>query len=151
MQEFKFSYKFIRIAPRKVRLVTNFAKSFSPAEALTQLKFLNKDAAKPVYELIASAVNSCKVNNNIDIKDLRIKSLTCDGGPTLKRRQFKSRGRASLIHKRSSHINLVLESVKTEVEKKLKPIKAKIKNTEKAIDKKPTQAKTVKNKKVKKN
>lgn len=150
MQEFKFSYNFIRIAPRKVRLITNFVKSLTPAEALPQLKFLNKDAALPVYELIASAVASCKKNNNIDIKDLKIKSLTCDGGPTLKRRHFKSRGRASLIHKRSSHIKLVLvstiEDKKTKAEK---PIKPKLNKTVKKIDNSKS-AKTVTNKKVNK-
>lgn len=150
MQEFRFSYNFIRIAPRKVRLVTNFAKSLTPAEALVQLKFLNKDAAKPVYELIASAVASCKNIQGIDVNDLRIKSLTCDGGPTLKRRQFKSRGRASLIHKRSSHIKLVLENTKIEKPKAVKPIKPKKQTTDKTVNKTPNKAKTVKNKKVKK-
>jgi len=111
MQEYKFSHKFVRMAPRKVRLLTNLVKTLSPAEALDQLRFYRKSAATPVFELLKSAIASCKNDHQLDINDIAIKSFTCDGGPTLKRRHFKSRGRTNLIHKRTSHINLVLASM----------------------------------------
>lgn len=107
--KYKYSYKFVRMAPRKVRLITNLVKDMSPQEALDQLKFNSKYASTPVYELIKSATSSLK-NKNINIEDIKIYALTCDEGPTLKRRQYKSRGRAVEIKKRTSHINLVLES-----------------------------------------
>lgn len=97
------------MAPRKIRLITNLAKSMSISEALIQLKFVPKTAAKPVYEILKSAVASCK-NQNVDINNLKIFSMTCDSGPVLKRRRFKSRGRATPIKKRTSHINLTLIS-----------------------------------------
>lgn len=105
--KYNFKYKFIRIAPRKIRLVTNLVKNMPLDEALIQSKFIQKSSAKPVYEILKSAVASCKIQN-IDIKELKISSFTCDSGPVLKRRRFKSRGRAVPIKKRTSHINLTL-------------------------------------------
>ena len=128
--KYKYSYKFIRMAPRKVRLITNLAKDMSPNEALNQLKFSNKAASKPVYELIKSAVASLK-NKNIDENTLKILSLTCDGGPTLRRRQFKSRGRTNQIKKRTSHIILVIESEYIKKKnKKQQKLKSKTEKTE---------------------
>ena len=106
--EYKFSYKFIHIAPRKLRLITNLIKDMNISDAMIQLKFISKDAAKPVYELLKSAISSCK-EKNITLNDLKMKLLTCDGGPTLKHRHYKSRGRALMIKKRTSHLNLILE------------------------------------------
>lgn len=105
--EYKYSYKFVRMAPRKVRLVTNLVKNLSLKEALKQLKFNKKRAANPVYELLKSAQASQKETNR-DQQNLNIKTLTCDEGPTLKRRRYKSRGRAVSIKKRTSHIMLIL-------------------------------------------
>lgn len=107
--KYNYSYNFIRMAPRKVRLITNLVKDMSPNEALSQLKFSDKAASVPVYELIKSAIASLK-DRNISEDKVKIVSLTCDGGPTLKRRVYKSRGRADEIKKRTTHIKLVIET-----------------------------------------
>ena len=141
--EYSFKYKFVKIAPRKIRLITNLVKNMLPNEALAQLRFLNKDAAIPVYELLKSAMASCK-NDNVDIDNLFIKRFTCDGGPALKRRRYKSRGRAAMIKKHSSHISLVLaikeaSKPKSKATVAPKPIKKEVpkepnKTTENNID-----------------
>ena len=108
------------MAPRKIRLVTNLVKNMTPADALAQLKFLPKYAALPVYELLKSAMASCK-ENNLEMDNVYIKSFTCDAGPALKRRRFKSRGRTHGIKKRMSHINLLIaekEASKTKLQPK---------------------------------
>ncbi len=121
--QYIYKYKFVRMAPRKVRLITELVKSMSITDALNELKYSNKSAAIPVSELINSAYVSLKTKN-IQIENITIVSLTCDQGPSLKRRRYKSRGRAVGIKKRLSHITLVL-STKDKPKKAIKKVAKK--------------------------
>lgn len=80
--------------------------------ALEQLKFSSKNAALPLSKLINSAVANAIHNFNLDKDSLFIKTLTVDGGPVLDRFRPRAYGSPSSIHKRTSHINIILEERK---------------------------------------
>lgn len=103
--------QYLRQSPRKVRLVANAIRGRSAAEALTQLRFLPKRAALPVEKLLKSAIANAKHNFQLDEKNLRVKTILVDAGPSLKRFRARAFGRAAPLHKRTSHISLVLDEV----------------------------------------
>jgi large subunit ribosomal protein L22 len=100
--------KFIRMSPRKVRLVTNMIVGSTIDVARTQLNFLNKAAALPVLKALNSAVANAVNNFKLDEKSLRIKAATADQGPTLKRWRARAMGRAAPIKKRTTHITIIV-------------------------------------------
>ncbi|MBU0531384.1 MAG: 50S ribosomal protein L22 [Candidatus Uhrbacteria bacterium] len=118
--EVKASAKFIRMSPRKVRLVVDVVRGLPVAKAQAQLKFMNKAAARPVLKLINSAVANAEHNFNLKAENLVVKTITADGGPTLHRWKPRAHGRASAIRKRTSHINVVLDELEA---KKVPPTK----------------------------
>ena len=99
----------IRMSPRKVRLVVDLVRGLAVNEAETQLKFLRKDAARPVLKLIRSAVANAEHNFKQPTETLYIKRITVDGGPVLSRWRPRAFGRATPIRKRSSHITVILD------------------------------------------
>jgi len=105
--EVKAKGKFIRTAPRKVRQVCNLIRGKKLKEAIEQLKFLNKQAAFDVLTVLKSAAANAKQK---DLKEdvLLVKNIFCDAGPAFKRTLLHSRGRASQIKKRMSHITVIL-------------------------------------------
>lgn len=107
--EVKAVTRYVRIAPRKVRLVTELVKGKSAEEALTILKFLPKKAAGLVSKTLQSAVANAEQNPNIDVDTLYIKRIFVDGGPSMKRWRARAMGRATRIVKRSSHITIILD------------------------------------------
>lgn len=96
--------RFIRMSPRKVRLVAGLVRGKDVSAAVAQLKFLRKDAARPIWKCIDSAVANAVHNHQLDASSLYIKAITVDGGPTLKRFRPRAHGRAASILKRTSHI-----------------------------------------------
>ncbi len=96
------------MSPRKVRLVVNTVRGLTVADAETRLTFLPKLAAKPVLKLLRSAVANAEHNFKLDKKDLYVRHITADGGPTLKRWRARAFGRAAPIRKRTTHITLIL-------------------------------------------
>ncbi|HEY4511438.1 MAG TPA: 50S ribosomal protein L22 [Candidatus Paceibacterota bacterium] len=96
-----------RQSPRKVRVVATLIKGKKVADALNTLMFLNKRATDPLAKLINSALANAK-NLSVPTENLVIKELRVDGGQVLKRRMPRARGTAYTIHKRTSHIQLVL-------------------------------------------
>lgn len=109
----KAEAKHIRTSPRKVRLVVDAIRSLAPAEAVENLRFVNKRAAKQVAKVIGSAIANAKNNFHLDEAGLKFKEIQIGEGPTLKRWQAISRGRAHPIMKRTSHIKVVLTGTKT--------------------------------------
>jgi large subunit ribosomal protein L22 len=104
--------KYIRISPRKVRLVVEAVKNLPPYEALENLRYMSKKAAMPLRKLLTSAIASAKNNYGLNDQTLRIKSLVVDEGPTYKRWRPVSRGRTHPIMKRTSHLKVILEGEK---------------------------------------
>lgn len=107
--EAKANLRYLRMAPRKVRLVADLVRGRDVNEAIQILSFLNKKAALIVKKLVQSAVANADQKKTIDVDTLYIKHLTVDQGPTLKRYMPRAMGRASEIKKKTSHVNLVLE------------------------------------------
>jgi large subunit ribosomal protein L22 len=106
--EVKAYARYIRMTPRKVRLVAALIRGMDVARAEAQLRFYRKAAARPVLKLLLSAVANAE--HNFKITDgLYVKKITVDGGPALKRWRARAFGRAAGIKKRMSHINLVLD------------------------------------------
>jgi len=107
MPEIKATVKYIRLSPRRTRLVADLLRGKSVTRAREQLTFTQKAASLPLLKLLNSAVANAK-NQKLDETNLYIKSLTVDGGPTMKRWRPRAFGRATPIRKRSSHIAIVL-------------------------------------------
>lgn len=107
--QYKFHLNDLRIAPRKVRLIANLIKKSPALPALAQLKFQNKKAALPMLKLLKSAMASAANNFNLSLENLYIANILVDEGPKLKRFRARAFGRAGAIHKKTSHITLVLE------------------------------------------
>lgn len=107
--QYKFYLNNLRIAPRKVRLIANLIKKSTALSALAQLKFQNKKAALPMLKLLKSAMASAVNNFNLSPENLFISNVLVDEGQKLKRFRPRAFGRAGAIHKKTSHITLILE------------------------------------------
>ena len=107
------SVKYLRISPRKVRLVLDLVRNKHVDDARDILANLNKKAARLTGELLKSAVANAKVKK-MDEETLFISDIRADGGPTMKRFMSRAMGRADRILKRTSHIKVVLIEKKRE-------------------------------------
>ena len=116
--------RYLRIAPRKVRLVAKAIKGKKVEEAETILRFLVKRAAKPMAKLLRSAIATAEKDFNLKKSNLFISKILVDEGPKLKRWRYRAKGRVYPIEKKTSHITLVLKEIK-EKETKVKKDKSK--------------------------
>jgi len=107
--EVKAKLRFVRVGPRKVRLVADLIRGKGSEEALNILTFTKKAAAKIIIKLLKSVIANATQKKNIDVDRLYIKKITVDQGPTMKRFQPRALGRATTIRKRTSHITIVLD------------------------------------------
>ncbi|MBD3310919.1 MAG: 50S ribosomal protein L22 [Candidatus Magasanikbacteria bacterium] len=121
--------RFLRIGPRKVRLLADLIRGMKVEKAIEQLMFSKKDAAKPLLKLLNSAIANAEHNHEMKKDTLVIKKAFVDGGPVLKRWMPRAMGRATPIRKRTSHITIVLEG--DAEEKKSKKDKKDVKKDEK--------------------
>ena len=119
------SLRYLHMSPRKVRLVIDAVRGLSAMEAETRLKFIQKDASRPVLKLLQSAMANAEHNDHLDKKQLWIKKITADGGPTLKRFTQRAFGRAAPIRKRTTHIEIILEDKKPMVKVRIKNVRKK--------------------------
>lgn len=102
---------YLRMSPRKVRLIADAIRGKSVESAERSLRFLTRRAGRPVGKLLRSAVANAKHNFQITAPaSLVVAEITVDEGPTLKRRRPRAMGRAFPIKKRTSHVRLVLEA-----------------------------------------
>ena len=104
----KASAKYVRIAPRKARLVADEVRGKSYPEAVSILRFTNKKAAKMVRDVIDSAAANAEHNLDADPDELFVREIRVDEGPTIKRYRARAMGRATMIRKRTSHITVEL-------------------------------------------
>src|SRR3989338_6900955 len=107
--EYKFHLNNLRIAPRKVRLVAPLLKKSLVTSAQAPLKFQSKKAALPILKLLKSAVSSAANNFNLSSEKRYIGNIFGEEGQKLKRFRPRAFGRAGAIHKKTSHITLILE------------------------------------------
>jgi large subunit ribosomal protein L22 len=102
------SAQYLRIAPRKARLVADQVRGLSVPEARTLLDFSSRGAARDIGKVINSAAANAEANLELVAEDLRIAEINVDEGPTLKRWRARARGRAARIEKKTSHVSVAL-------------------------------------------
>ena len=107
--EAKAVAKYVRIAPRKVRVVMDLIRGKSVAEAFAILKFTPKVGAEAIEKVLKSAVANAENNFDMNVDILYVSSCFVDQGPTMKRIHPRSRGQAFKILKRSSHITVAVD------------------------------------------
>jgi large subunit ribosomal protein L22 len=103
------SLRFLRIAPRKVRLVADEVRGRKVGDALAMLKYVPQSAAEPLAKLLRSAVaNAEQKGGRVDVDALVVKTLTVDQGPKMRRFMPRAMGRAYRIEKKTSHVYVEL-------------------------------------------
>jgi ribosomal protein L22 len=100
--------RFVRVAPRKARLVADQVRGLPLEDALPLLRFSTRSAAQDIRKLLESAAANAENNHDLVADDLLIKDIHVDEGPTLRRYRPRALGRATRINKRTSHIAVAL-------------------------------------------
>ena len=101
--------KYIRISPRKVRIVADLIKGQSLEDAYAILTYTPKAASPVLAKVLKSAESNAVNNNGLDRNKLYVESAIANPGPVLKRYIPRARGSASSIKKRTSHVTIVLK------------------------------------------
>ncbi len=110
--------RYLRIAPRKIRLVADSVRGKSAEEARNILQFTIKKGSEPLLKLLNSAIANAKSAHSKEAENLYISKITVDEGPKFKRWMPRARGQASEIQKKTSHITLILSESKKPKSKK---------------------------------
>jgi ribosomal protein L22 len=100
--------RYVRVAPRKARLVADQVRGLPLEDALPLLRFSTRSAAQDIRKLLESAAANAETNHDLVADDLLIKDIHVDEGPTLRRYRPRALGRATRINKRTSHIAVAL-------------------------------------------
>jgi ribosomal protein L22 len=100
--------RYVRVAPRKARLVADQIRGMPVDEARTLLTFSSRGAARDLLRLLDSAAANAEANHELVAEDMRVHAISVDEGPTLKRWRARARGRATRIEKKTSHISVAL-------------------------------------------
>jgi len=107
--ETRAKLRYLRMSPRKVRLLIGLVRGMKVKEAIAQLELSTKHASLPVIKLLKSAIANATHNDNVKENSLIVKQAFVDGGPILYRWMPRAFGRAAKIKKRTSHITIILE------------------------------------------
>ena len=107
-QEVRAQAKWLRITPRKARLVVEHIRGRSVPEARAVLAFTPRAAAREIEKVLASAVANAEANHGLIGDELIVSAAYVDEGPVIKRWRARARGRASRIKKRTCHVTLRL-------------------------------------------
>jgi large subunit ribosomal protein L22 len=105
----KASALYVRMSASKVRVVLNLIRDLPVRRADEVLQFTDREAARVVRKVLASAVANAQHNDEQDPEELYVKAAFADEGPTLKRFTPRARGRAGRINKRTAHITVVVD------------------------------------------
>ena len=100
--------RYARISAQKGRLVADQIRGLPVEQALNLLIFSKKKGAVLVKKVLDSAIANAENNEGADVDELKVKTVTVDEGPTMKRIRARAKGRASRILKRTSHINVTV-------------------------------------------
>lgn len=106
---YKASAKYLRGSASKARVVLDLVRGLPVRQADEVLQFTDREAARTVRKVLASAVANAVNNHEQDADELYVKACYADEGPTLKRFTPRARGRAGKINKRTSHITVVVD------------------------------------------
>tara|TARA_Y100000310_G_C20681633_1_gene816318 strand:- start:633 stop:1151 length:519 start_codon:yes stop_codon:yes gene_type:complete len=136
---------YLRIAPRKTRLIVDLIRGKKAEKAQSILSLTVKKGSEPILKLLNSAIANAKNDLSLDPSNLYISKITVDEGRTYKRWRPRARGRAAQIQKKTSNITLVLSELKPSKAKK-KPVKKVVKEelVQKETEVKPEDKKEIK-------
>jgi large subunit ribosomal protein L22 len=100
----------IQMSPRKMRAVVNMIRGESVEKALGTLRLMPKKASRLIIKALESATANAedKSGGEVDVDDLRVKTITVDNGPIVKRWLPRAMGRANRIQHRTSHLTVVV-------------------------------------------
>jgi large subunit ribosomal protein L22 len=152
-REVRAQAKYVRMSPRKARLVAEHIRGRSVPEARAVLAFTSREAAGVLQKVLQSAVSNAEANHGIAEDRLYVKATYVDGGPVMKRWRARARGRVARIRKRTCHITVTLveapqvaapaveEVAPAEVAEAPKPKRAAAKKTTASGSKKKTASK----------
>jgi len=107
--EARAAARYVRISPRKARLIMDEIRGKKVEVALRLLAFSPQKGAFILKKLISSAVANAEANSEIDVDSLFVKRIFADEGPTMKRFMPRAMGRATKIRKRTSHLTVILD------------------------------------------
>jgi len=107
--EVKASARYLRLSPRKARLVTDLIKGKSAEEAISILENLPKSTAIPLGRVVRSAIANAENNFNLTLENLYVKNAIANEGPRMKRVWYRGRGRRDLKVHRMAHLEVVLD------------------------------------------
>jgi large subunit ribosomal protein L22 len=110
-REVRAQAKYVRMSPRKARLVAEHLRGRSVPEARAVLAFTAREAAGELEKVLQSAVSNAEANHGIAEDRLYISAAYVDGGPVMKRWRARARGRVARIRKRTCHITVQLREV----------------------------------------
>lgn len=109
--------RYVKVSPRKARLVVDMIRGRYVQDALDILRYSSKAVAKTIERIVRGAVANAEDNEEVDDIDLLyIKEIYVDQGPTMKRFRPRAMGRATRIRKRTSHITVILDEKPVKVE-----------------------------------
>ena len=117
--------KYVRVQPRKVRIVADEIKGMPAAFAIHKLRYHTSKGAFHLRRVLTSAIANAAENNNVGVDVLKIARIEVNEGARLKRIQARSMGRANRIVKKTSHITVVVEEYEPKAEVKPHGTKAK--------------------------
>lgn len=106
--EVKAHLRYLRMTPRKVRLVADLIRGKDVLEAKRILTFSGKRAALPLLKLLNSAISNAQHNYNLKEEELFISKILVNEGPRLKRVFPRARGRADILQKKTCHVSIWL-------------------------------------------
>jgi large subunit ribosomal protein L22 len=133
--------KYVRMSPRKARLVAEHIRGRSVPEARAVLAFTAREAAGELEKVLQSAVSNAEANHGIPEDNLYISAAYVDGGPVMKRWRARARGRVARIRKRTCHITVQLTELAQPVAAPEQP-KAEAATAEEKPKRKPAAKKT---------
>jgi len=109
----KYLNKDIQISPRKLRLLVNEVRKFSPVEALNRIKFINTKSARALVKALTNVIADAKNNFNLDINSLKFDTIKADEALKIKRmdKSHGSRFARGLIQKRHSRLVIIVKGV----------------------------------------
>ena len=118
MGEARAILRFVRVAPRKARVVVDMIRGQQVPQAIAMLKHMPRHAAKVVEKLLRSAVANAEQKEMGDSESMVVSKAFVNCGPTYKRVRARSLGRANAIQKRTSHITVVVAAPTTQDKRK---------------------------------
>lgn len=110
------SLRYVRIAPRKMRVIADMIRGKNVTAAINSLRFLNKSGSREFFKLLVSAVANAEDRGDVDVDALVVNRVMVDQGPALKRWRPRAHGRATRVLKKTSHVYLEVKPAQASAE-----------------------------------